>query len=87
MRLLAPDESEAHIYAAVEEAIDRVVLWKDPTDQWWAVVRTDGEHVGVGTVECAFVLDKSERGDAAIIRWAEKAKERGAHPEDEMEAP
>jgi len=87
MRLLAADESEAHIYAAVDEAIDRIVLWKDPTEQWWCVVRTDGQHVGVDTVECAFVLDKSERSDASIIRFAEKAKERGAHPEDEMAEP
>jgi len=86
MRLLAADQSEEPVYGMIEDAIDRIVLWKDPDDQWWAVVRTNGEHVGVGIVECAFVLDKSERSDAAIIRWAEKAKERGAHPEDEMES-
>jgi len=85
MRLVAPDQSEEHVYAAVEGAIDRVVLWKAPDDQWWAVVRTDGEHVGVGVIECAFVLDKSERTDAAIIRWANTAKERGAHPELELD--
>jgi hypothetical protein len=86
MRLVAPDHSEEHVYAAIEEAIDRITLWKAPDDQWWCVVRTDGEHVGVGVVDCAFVLDKSERTDAAIIRFAEKAKARGAHPEDELDS-
>lgn len=85
MRLVAPDQSEEYVYAAIEEAIDRITLWKAPDDLWWAVVRTDGEHVGVGVVDCAFVLDKSERADAAIIRWAQAAKERGAHPELETE--
>lgn len=87
MKVISPDEFDTGLYERIETSPDRVVLWRNPdTDVWWAVVTTSDHELGDGgpeAVVCAFALDKSERSDTAIIRWANSAAARGAHPEDE----
>lgn len=85
-RIIQPEEHELGIYTEGENALDRIQMWKSAEGTWWAVVRTalpDGEQYTVG--EVAFAVDKSERPDTAVIKWADRMLERARHPEEELE--
>lgn len=85
MKVIDNTEFDSGIYEQVENATDKVTLWFHPEQKlWWAVVTTSTHEVdGAEAVVTAFALDKSERADSTIAKWAQNAAERGAHPEDE----
>lgn len=85
MKVISPDEFSTGLYERIDQAPDKVTLWLDPeTQTWWALVLTTAHEIeDVQSVAVAYQLDKSERADTAVIRWANAAAARAAHPEDE----
>lgn len=85
MKVISSDQFDAGIYDKVENATDKITLWWNPdTETWWAVVTTSAHELdGLEAVVSAFALDKSERADTTISKWATAAFLRAAHPENE----
>lgn len=85
MKAISTEEFDAGIYQQIEEALDKITLWQHPeTGLWWVKVDTTAHAVeGVDSVTVAYALDRSERADTAVIRFATSAALRAAHPEEE----
>lgn len=85
MKVISHDQFDAGLYDQVENATDKITLWYHPEHKvWWAVVVTSAHELdGAEAVVTAFALDRSERNDTTIAKWATNAAARAAHPENE----
>lgn len=90
MRLIKSDGSETSIYAAARSNItEKVTFYKAAEGLWYAAVQTfappELRAQGTSIIEVAYAFDGSERGDAAVIKWAEATFNRAKHPEQESD--
>ena len=60
--------ADMEISDVVEEAHDRITLWRDDLGDWYALVRRSGKGRGFLYEETAYRLDQ----EAAIAQWADE---------------